>query len=194
MRFVALPLCLALACAHEQKQVASLLKCPEEEVADVTKYPPETPISTGEVAGEAVLLGVGLVLAVIVGRATNTNLVSGASLGTGSPPPAPPGWPRVWAGCNQVALCEESGQCRAAWWLEPKHLPELMERSKRQNFLELAGIGDCPDTPPEVRATSAVTWDLIVCRQTIKCWSVIGPQMFTCGWTSHAPPNAAPRG
>lgn len=178
---------LTTACAHEQKRAAQVLQCPEEQVADVTRLPPETEVATGEVAGKVVLLVIGHVLAAMAGLRGG-----GSGAGLGGPPAPPPVWPHVWSGCRRVAVCDENGACRAAYWLEPSHLPTLMEKSKQGDFLEHYGIGECPETPREVQMTSAVTWDLRVCRQTIKCWAVVADQQFQCGWSVHAPKGAAP--
>ena len=185
MRPLLASLLLVTACAHEQRLAAKQLGCAESQVADVTRQPPETPVASDDVGGKVLLLVVGNVLAAMAGLRTH-----GGSIG-GAPEPTPV-WPHVWTGCGKVALCEESGECRAAYWLEPKNLPALMERSKHQDFLEHYGIGACPEVQTEVRATSAVTWDLFVCRQVIKCWSVTADQQFQCGWSVIPPKEAAP--
>lgn len=134
--------------------------------------------------GRTVALAIGMVLGAMVGAKVDapggTDLVAAPVVG----------WPHVWVGCGEVAVCDWDEKCSRADWMKPSSLDGLMARSENRPY-EMLGISECGQ-PPRAEKTGALTWDLHVCGETSRCWVVSDSRQYTCRRGSVAPEGAAP--
>ena len=133
-------------------------------------------------AGRTVLLVLGIVLGSAVGSPVvgNTDLVATPVVG----------WPHVWVGCEEVAICQADETCERADWMKPGSTQALMARSAESPY-EMLGVSECGQ-PPVTEQTGPSRWKLHVCGVVAPCYVVTSPNQYECLRGSSAPDGAAP--
>ncbi len=196
LRSLLIAVCLAAtACVHERHAAAIATQCVDDKMIVVhspTTAEEREAVSRAKTA-EALAITFAIVMSpllILGGGGSRLSLPS-----TPDEPalrgPTPPGWPHLWYGCNNVALCRDDATCEPADWMRPEAVPQLMELSTQGPFVEL-GFSDCGDPPPHAVRTGLYKWDLFLCNEKVSCFVVTKDKQFECTRDRTPPRDAQP--
>ena len=195
-RFVAAlaMLMVETGCATERIRASVAASCSKDEMVGVASRTTPSQQNQIDEADEANALGgidyALLPLGIVLATLAHVPFTQWSGSGSHVERPAV-GWPHIWYGCGNIALCQPNNTCGAAAWMSPSAVPKLMERSTKGPFVDL-GISDCGDPAPSTRRTGPLTWELSVCGLKADCFVVSSSKEFECVHNEPRPVNAAP--